>query len=142
MIRKYIKADTDCIIAIWLKATKLAHPFFTQDFIDAEETNVRDLYLPNVETWVTEYDNGIVGFISLIENEVGALFVDPDYHGQKIGKTLMDKAVLEKGALKVEVFKNNSIGRRFYELFGFRYGHEYIHEQTGEILHHLTYDKK
>ncbi len=46
----------------------------------------------------------------------------------------MDKAVALRGNLFLDVFKENSIGRAFYDRYGFRTTREHFHEQTGNAL--------
>lgn len=140
MIRKYEPRDDDAIIDVWYQACAVAHPFLEADFQKSEEHNIRTLYLPNTETWVADLDGQVVGFLSLIENEVGAIFLMPRHHGKGIGKAMMDKAVECRGALHLEVFKDNPIGRRFYARYGFVEGDERIHEPTGFPVIRLTYD--
>ncbi|WP_417458447.1 GNAT family N-acetyltransferase [Kordiimonas sp.] len=139
IIRHYETNDVDSVIDVWLNASKVAHPFLKKDFIESETVNMRELYLPNAETWVVENEGAIVGFLALIGNEVGGLFVDPKYHGLRFGKTLMDKAVALRGALELDVFQQNHIGRRFYARYGFWEDHEYEHEATGECVIRLKY---
>ena len=90
--------------------------------------------MPNAETWVVEQEGIVIGFIALIANEVGAIFVKPEFHGTGAGKALMDKAQELRSNLSVEVFEANSIGRRFYESYGFEPKRERIHEKTGDKL--------
>jgi putative acetyltransferase len=139
MIRKYNEKDADAIVELWFASSSLAHPFLSDEFMAAERINLRELYLPNTENWVAELDGKVVGFIALIEDEVGGFFVDPVYHSRKIGLALMDHAVAQKGALKLDVFRDNKLGRRFYDRYGFQISHEYIHDKTGFPLLHLTY---
>ncbi|WP_420430090.1 GNAT family N-acetyltransferase [Kordiimonas sp.] len=139
IIRPYEDKDVETVLGVWLNASKIAHPFLKKDFIENETINMRTLYLPNAETWVAEADGVVVGFLSLIGNEVGGLFVDPKYHGLRFGKTLMDKAVALRGTLELDVFEKNPIGRRFYARYGFLEDHEYDHEATSERVIRLTY---
>ncbi len=139
MIRKFKKEDTDAVVATWRSASALAHPFLSQAFIDREAENVRNVYLTLAETWVTEVDGEVVGFIALIEDVVGGLFLDPAYHGQGYGKAMLDKAVAERGALQVEVFKENTTGRSFYTAYGFRGTEEFTHELTEQPTLRMTF---
>lgn len=133
MIRKYKDQDTNAVISSWRIASELAHPFLETEFLDSEAIALRDVYLKYAETWVLEIDETVVGFIAMAENDVAGLFLDPQYHGQGLGKALMDKAVAEKGDLTVEVFKDNVIGRRFYERYGFVGSEEFTHEASGQV---------
>lgn len=139
MIRRFEKDDTDAVVATWRSASALAHPFLTQAFIDREAENVRNVYLALAETWVTEVDGEVVGFIALIEDVVGGLFLDPAYHGQGYGRAMLDKAVAEKGPLKVEVFKENTNARRFYATYGFQGTEEFTHELSGQRTLRMTF---
>lgn len=143
MIREFISSDTDAVVDAWQRASHLAHPFLTPAFLAQEAHNVRHIYMVHAETWVAEMAGQVVGFIALIASEdvceVGGLFLDPAFHGQGIGKALMDKAVAEKGPLKVEVFQRNAVGLRFYAAYGFVASDEYFHEGSGQMTLQMRY---
>ena len=134
IIRHYKESDLSGVLSSWENASKIAHPFLDEAFMEQERYNVPNMYLPNADTWVAEVDNTVVGFIALIGNEVGAIFVEPNFQGTGLGKSLMDKAKELHGALEVEVFKENHIGRKFYSAYGFKHLEEKTHEQTGNKL--------
>lgn len=138
-IRKYKESDLESVLDSWEVATRLAHKFMRDDFIANERENIRDIYLPNTDTWVAEIDDEVKGFIALMGNEVGAIFLQPDCHGKGIGKALMDKAQELHGNLEVEVFKVNSIGRNFYSKYGFELMEEKLHEPTGQQVLRLKF---
>jgi putative acetyltransferase len=140
MIREYTPQDEDPVVSVWYEASELAHPFLSKSFMKETETTIREQYLPKAETWVSEKDGQVAGFISLLGNEVGALFLAPEFHGKGMGRQLMDKAVSLRGKLTVGVFRENPIGRRFYEAYGFRFVDEYIHPQTGHPTLNLAFD--
>lgn len=140
MIRRYQDGDTDAVVAVWRAAADLAHPFLSNEFQDQEAENVRHVYPQHAEFWVKEIDDRIVGFIALIESEVGAIFLVPDYHGRGIGRELMDFAVERKGAVTLDVFKENAIGRRFYDAYGFKPVKEYHHEPSGQMMVTMAFD--
>jgi len=142
MIRKYKIEDVDAVVSSWRVASELAHPFLPKEFLDQEADNVRNMYLVYAETWVTEINGSVVGFIALVDDEIGGLFLDPKYHGQGLGKAMVDKAVAEKGRhLKVEVFMENIIGRGFYETYGFTEVEEFLHEGSDQSTVRMTYER-
>lgn len=142
MIRKYKTADTEAILDVWYKSTTLAHAFMTEEFKAKERNNIREIYLPNTETWVYEMEGNVVGFISMIKNEVGAIFLLPEFHGNGIGKKLMDTVAEIHKTLEVEVYEKNKIGRDFYERYGFVFMKKHVHEETGEVLLRLKYNQR
>ena len=141
MIRPYQKEDTDTIIDIWLKASELAHPFLKTDFIDQEKKNIREIYLPNTITWVYLHEDQPVGFISMIGNEVGAIFLYPALHGKGFGRKMMDRVAQDHPDLEVEVFEKNTIGQAFYHKYGFKQIKRHIHPPTQEALLRLKFEK-
>lgn len=133
MIRQYLAADTDALISIWRDANAIAHPFLSEDFVTQVGQDIRNMYLPNAETWVLEEEGKPLGFIALIGNEIGGLFLDSSSHGKGFGRAMVDHASELKGPLCVEVFEKNSIGRRFYDRYGFIETERYDHEPSGEV---------
>jgi putative acetyltransferase len=138
-IRHYVDADLEAVLSSWESATRLAHEFMTDDFIAQERKNVAEIYIPNTDTWVVEIDEKVSGFVALMGNEVGAIFLQPECHGRGAGKALMDKAQELHGDLEVEVFRSNTIGRRFYTKYGFEQLEEKLHEPTGQQVLRLKY---
>lgn len=88
MIRKHKPKDLEAIIDVWYQSSALAHPFLNSDFVEKVKSDMTDIYVPNSETWVYEIDNNIVGFISMLENEIGGLFVLPSYHEESGNEVL------------------------------------------------------
>lgn len=122
------------IIHVWESASKVGHPFLSDEFLSLEKQNIPTVYLPNGTTWVAEIDNKVVGFSILHDNEIGALFVLPEYHGQGIGYALVEKAHEAHVRLIVEVFKENAIGNEFYFRVGFKFVREYFHKESGRVM--------
>ncbi|MBU1289450.1 MAG: GNAT family N-acetyltransferase [Alphaproteobacteria bacterium] len=132
MIRPYTYHDADAVVSIWRAASERAHPFLSVPFLDAEAENVRNVYPQFADIWVLEDDGEPIGFIALLEAEVGAIFLQPEHHGKGHGRAMMDFAVAKRGAVRLDVFKANAIGRAFYDRYGFRQVGEYVHEASGQ----------
>lgn len=135
VIRQYREEDLNDVLSSWESASKIAHPFLTEEFQDKVRHDIPNLYLPNADTWVVEQEGQVFGFMALMGNEVGAVFIKPEFQGKGAGRALMDKAQELCGDLEVEVFKQNTIGQKFYFKYGFELLKEKIHEATGnEVL--------
>ncbi|WP_417587956.1 GNAT family N-acetyltransferase [Pararhodobacter oceanensis] len=132
MIRKYKPSDIDHLMNIWDKAEALAHPFLPAEVRAQVRKDIRDIYLPNAEVWVIEDQGAPVGFIAMIDREIGGLFLDPSRHGKGLGRQLVDHIVTLKGPLTVEVFKSNHIGLPFYQRYGFEITGEGKFDATGD----------
>lgn len=141
MIRKYKVEDTAALEAAWRAATRIAHPFLDQSFVEQEADMLRRVYLPHSETWVIETEGDPVGFITLNGDEIGGLFLDPPCHGKGLGRALVDHAIALKGPMWLEVFEKNLAGRRFYDRYGFIETSRSIHDATGEMLLKVSFSQ-
>ena len=139
MIRKHKEKDLEQIINVWSQSSALAHPFLDKKFVKKVESDMRNLYIPNSQTWVFEHNDLIIGFISMIDNEIGGLFVLPNNHSKGIGTKLVDFVAKENETLEVEVFEKNTIGCAFYDKYGFKLIRQYAHEESGHIVLRLRH---
>jgi putative acetyltransferase len=132
MIRPYVDDDLDALLDVWHRASLIAHSFLSEEFFETERREIADHWLPMAETMVYESGGRVVGFLALIGTEVGAVFVDPDYQGRGIGRSLMDRARDSRPVLELNVFEANGIGRRFYAAYGFELSDRHVNEATGQ----------
>lgn len=141
MIRPYTPDDLDAVLDVWHQASLLAHSFLTEEFFEAERQLIADHWLPAADVSVYESDGDVIGFLALIGNEVGAIFVRPTHHGRGVGRSLMDYARDSRPYLELDVFEANAIGRRFYDAYGFRLVDRHIDETTGQPALRLRLDR-
>lgn len=111
--------DLDRCMAIWRAASEVGHPFLDAATLDADAVVVRDTYMPAVEIFMAERAGTVVGFIALLGDLVGGLFVDPAAHRSGAGRALISDALRRKGLLEVEVYAANPCARAFYSACGF-----------------------
>jgi len=142
MIRKYKTTDLNSVMDIWYKASTLAHPFLEDDFVSMVKNAMKEVYIPKAAdfTWLFEENNEVLAFISMTNNEIGGLFVMPGHHSKGIGAHLVNHIKSMHKTIEVEVFKNNKIGRRFYDKYGFKLMHEYYHEQSKQDVLRMSYN--
>lgn len=119
MIRPFTPDDRDVVLSIWRESNAFAHPFLTDDQVDIVAAMIRDTLLDMADVWIAEADGQPVGFVALLGNEIGGLFLRPAYHRRGIGRALVDHAATLKGALDLAVFAENPTGRLFYKAYGF-----------------------
>lgn len=133
MIRKATQQDIEKVMQIWLKASLQAHDFIAADFWRQRLPEVRDVYLPQAETFVYEDKHQIKGFISVIlDNFIGALFVDTAYQRRSIGSKLLDYVRQNRPNLTLKVYARNKAALNFYQKNDFKILVEKKDDATGE----------
>lgn len=141
MIRPYTENDADTLTQIWYQATLAAHSFISKEVWDAHKGDLKTKYLPVADTWVAEEESKPVGFISLMGNYIGGLFIDPSVQGKGTGSLLVKHVQNLNDILTVSVYKKNPRARRFYEKHGFVYQNQEMQEETGQILNELVWKR-
>ena len=131
MIRPYSEVDLDDLLDAWYQASLVAHSFLTDEFLTNERREIVDRWLPVAETTVYEHQGKVVGFISMLGNEVGAIFVHPHHQRLGIGRALMDHVRESRPYLELGVFEDNEVGRRFYNDYGFEMVGRVMNEEAG-----------
>lgn len=119
ILRPYVAVDRDACLAIWRAASEAGHPFLTRADLDADQVLVRDIYLAKAAITLACDGEEPVGFIALIDDFIGGLFVQPAWHRRGVGRLLVNAASRQVGPLKVEVYAANTNAIRFYEVSGF-----------------------
>ncbi|AGA68224.1 putative P-loop ATPase fused to an acetyltransferase [Desulfitobacterium dichloroeliminans LMG P-21439] len=138
IIRKFKHPDTEEIIEIWYNVSVVAHSFIPKEMWESHKDELRNKYLPIAETWVAEENGNLIGFISLLGNYIGALFITPKEQGKGVGTKLIEQARREKGHLNVGVYSKNIDAGRFYKKNGFAYLSEEVQPETGEVIINMT----
>ncbi|MGD9157736.1 MAG: N-acetyltransferase [Desulfobacteraceae bacterium] len=131
MIRKFKLSDMDRVISIWLEASIKAHDFVDSEFWKSKVKDMREIYIPSAETYVYENEEAIMGFVSLYNDTLAAIFVSPISQRTGIGKQLMAKAKNVRNHLNLTVYKENHGSIEFYKSSGFKIEKEQIDVHTG-----------
>lgn len=135
MIRKFGGSDIDPVLDIWLIASIKAHYFVEASFWESQVENMRNIYIPSSETYVFEINSKVVGFYSLNENNLAAIFVSPEFQGRGIGKQFISHAKKQRDRLTLSVYKENEASCKFYLSQGF----SVVSEQTDGHTGHQEY---
>ncbi|WP_333828734.1 GNAT family N-acetyltransferase [Pararhodobacter sp.] len=118
-LRPYTPDDLAACLQIWRDASEAGHPFLSAADLDADAAMVRDIYIPAAEMTLACDGARVVGFVALLGQFIGGLFVDPVHHRRGIGRRLLQAAAERHGPLTVEVYAANTRAMAFYENLGF-----------------------
>jgi putative acetyltransferase len=142
VIRPFTDDDLGDVLDVWYRASVEAHPFLTERFLDAERRQIAEKWLPAAETLVAELDARVVGFVSMLGDEVGGIFVEPAHQRLGVGSALMDAVTASRSHVVLDVFEANAIGRGFYTAYGFDEVGRSAEETTGLPLIRLRFDPR
>ena len=110
------------IADLYLASRADALPFLRRVHPDDEVRSwIQNVLLRRGETWVARLDGHVVGFLTLISDDLDQLYLRPRYYRRGIGSLLLTKAK-ERSAerLRLFTFQRNERARAFYEAHGFR----------------------
>ncbi|WP_422102489.1 GNAT family N-acetyltransferase [Vreelandella sp.] len=131
-IRPFGADDMEAVLSIWLSASVQAHDFIEPHFWQSKQGAMREVYLPASETYVAEESGHVVGFYSLYENTLAAIFVHPNQQDLGLGSALLEDAKRRREWLQLTVYAQNASSVCFYEARGFVPMGEQLDEHTGE----------
>lgn len=94
MIRPYMKSDLDTVADIWYNGSLQAHHFIDPDYWASKIGEMKEIYIPLSETHVFQSSAAVIGFVSMVDNYLAALFVDPAFQNNGAGRCL----TLKRGA--------------------------------------------
>lgn len=111
--------DYAALAGIWERSVRATHSFLSEADIASIGASLVPDYFPNVELYALKRAGACAGFVGLSAGKVEMLFVDSRCFGQGVGSALM-RFAKERGAVLVDVNKQNPAALRFYEKHGFR----------------------
>lgn len=131
-IRLNKKKEVSKIIEIWYETSLIAHNFIDKDYWKSQQREMKEKYLPMSETYVISNDNDVVGFVSMVDNYLAALFIDVQHQGEGYGKRLLNFIKGRRENIQLKVYKKNIKAVNFYLKNGFVIKNEVLDEQTAE----------
>jgi putative acetyltransferase len=119
MIRAYQDNDLADVVNIWYAASKIAHSFISPEILTQQKEAIINIYIPKANIWLIQEQEQTVGFIALLENLIGGLFISPNHQHKGYGTRLIEYAKSLESNLLVEVFQANHQAQNFYKKCGF-----------------------
>src|SRR5699024_5444176 len=92
----------------------------------------KEKYIPMSETHVITNQTKIIGFISMVEGYLAALFIDVAYQNNGAGKELWNFEKRRRNKIRLKVYKENLSEVSFYEKNGFIIKEELADEHTNK----------
>ncbi|HET9335834.1 MAG TPA: acetyltransferase [Sphingomicrobium sp.] len=118
-IRPGRPSDVHSVLGIWRRAVDATHDFLTPEDRAAIDLEVQVL-LPYLPLWVAvDANDRPVGFMSLSDLSLDALFIDPLQHGSGIGRSMVEFALRSNSYLLADVNEQNEQAVAFYKRLGF-----------------------
>ena len=118
-INPYTEIYRQQLLTIWEKSVLATHDFLTS--VDFEEIKdfVSDVDFRDFNIFCLTKGDLVLGFIGVVDKKIEVLFLDPEYFGQGFGQRLLNFAVEELNADKLDVNEQNTKALKFYQKFGF-----------------------
>ncbi|MES2380620.1 MAG: GNAT family N-acetyltransferase [Bacteroidota bacterium] len=107
------------LIAVWEKSVSATHHFVTPEEVARLKELVKQIDFNSFSVYCLVAESKVLGFLGVEDQVIESLFLDPDYIGQKLGTKLMNFAINELKADKVNVNEQNLDAIKFYSKFGF-----------------------
>jgi len=120
-IDKILESEYPEVVEVWEASVRATHHFLTEEDIVYFKPLILLVYLKAVDLRCVKNEHRhIIGFLGVAEDKIEMLFIHPDAIGTGIGKMLVDYAVNEMNATKVDVNEQNPQAVGFYEHVGFK----------------------
>lgn len=131
-ITKYKETDINKLIDIWYDGSITAHHFIDKDYWKSQKKDMKEKYIPMSETYVISNKKEVIGFVSMVDDYLAALFIDGNHQGYGYGKKLLNFVKEQRNSIQLKVYKKNENAVNFYLKNGFVLNEELIDEPTAE----------
>ncbi|WP_019615780.1 GNAT family N-acetyltransferase [Psychromonas ossibalaenae] len=127
------------MLDVWENSVRATHDFITEEDIEFFKPIIIEQAFPAVSLKCVKNENGaITGFVGIHDSKIEMLFISNASRGRGIGKALLQYAIEQLGATKVDVNEQNPLAVSFYEHMGFKIISRSAHDDMGKpfpILH-------
>ncbi|MCH7409257.1 GNAT family N-acetyltransferase [Belliella sp. DSM 111904] len=119
-IKPFESTDQEQIIKVWEKSVLATHDFLRHEDFEEIKALVKTIDFNQLEMFCLKRNLELVGFMGIAEQKIEMLFLSPEHIGKGHGKQLVQFAISELNANKVDVNEQNHKALKFYEKLGFK----------------------
>ncbi|CDU07009.1 Uncharacterized N-acetyltransferase YjaB [Vibrio coralliirubri] len=120
-IESVLPEDYAEMLNVWENSVRATHDFITEEDIEFFKPIIMEHAFPAVSLKCVKNENGsIVGFVGVHEAKIEMLFVLNEVRGQGVGSVLLQHAIEQLAATKVDVNEQNPQAVGFYQHMGFK----------------------
>ncbi|WP_321287935.1 N-acetyltransferase [uncultured Sunxiuqinia sp.] len=142
IIRNIKTKDVETVVELWYQTSIIADDFIPESYWGKNKDAMASIYLPNSETYVAIEDEKIVGFVSMAENILAAIFVEKKIQGKGIGKKLLNFIKRRRNRIQLKAYKRNTKTVDFYTSQDFKIISENKEKETGEYEYLMQWIKE
>lgn len=118
-IQPYHDELKEQLIEVWEKSVRATHHFLVPSDIDYFKSIVVDIDFNAFQVFCLTESDRVIGFIGIADHKIEMLFLSPEHIGQGFGSRLINFAIKELKADKVDVNEQNQHAVDFYAKMGF-----------------------
>ena len=144
MIRKIKEEDLTNVMTIWVKGNFKANYFVEKDYWLEIYNQTKKDFLENFKTYVYIENDQILGFISIYDNEIKAIYVKEEKRRNGIGTKLINYYrgnISEDVEISAKVFEKNMNGIIFFSKLQFKNSKIQLNEKFNETEYVMTWKK-
>ncbi len=144
MIRKIKEEDLTNVMTIWVKGNFKANYFIEKDYWLEIYNQTKNDFLENFKTYVYIENDQILGFISIYDNEIKAIYVKEENRRNGIGTKLINYYrgnISEDVEISAKVFEKNINGIIFFSKLQFKNSKIQLNEKFNETEYVMTWKK-
>ena len=120
MIRKITNDDLTSVMAIWVKGNFKGNSFIEKDYWLEIYNETKEKFMDVYDTYVFVEENVIKGFVSIKDKKIKAIYVNPSFIRNGIGKKLINFCKDKYDTLILEVYEKNINAILFFSNLGFK----------------------
>lgn len=118
-IATHTDAHREGLLKVWEESVLATHDFLTPGDFNDIRTAVPSINFNAFDVYCLLNGSEVIGFLGVAEDKVEMLFLSPAFLGKGLGKKLLNFAIRELKADKVDVNEDNGRAVEFYKRFGF-----------------------